>query len=184
MNAVLNINQEKGGKVRFPKFNKKVIAVGAAAGIAMGAAGIAAAYFTSSGSGSSTATVGKASAFTVSVSSCTGTALTPGYGSETCAFTVANPATAGSQSFGTAGVVVTHASTGGVYNKDADTGLVATCKSTWFSAVVTTTPTPHSITGGSSATGGVVTITMPANTSVNQSSCETVHPKITVTANA
>ncbi|HVC14538.1 MAG TPA: hypothetical protein VND62_06735 [Acidimicrobiales bacterium] len=42
--------------MRLPKFSKKVMAIGAAAGIAMGAAGIAAAYFPTTGSGSGTAT--------------------------------------------------------------------------------------------------------------------------------
>ncbi len=39
------------------KFTKKAAAIGLAAGIALGAGGIAAAYFTSSGSGTATATV-------------------------------------------------------------------------------------------------------------------------------
>jgi hypothetical protein len=51
--------------VKLPKLSKKLVAIGAATGLAMGAAGIAAAYFTSSGSGTGSATVAAKATWTV-----------------------------------------------------------------------------------------------------------------------
>lgn len=51
--------------MRLPQFTKKAIVVGAAAGIAVGAAGIAAAYFGIGGSGTGTATIGSPSTVTI-----------------------------------------------------------------------------------------------------------------------
>jgi len=53
--------------------NKKVAAIGLAAGLALGAAGAAFAYFTSTGSGSGTGTVGTATSWSVAGGSVVGT---------------------------------------------------------------------------------------------------------------
>jgi hypothetical protein len=53
--------------------NKKVAAIGLAAGLALGAAGIAAAYFTSTGNGTGSASVGTATNWSVVQASSTGT---------------------------------------------------------------------------------------------------------------
>ena len=58
--------------------------------IGLGVAGGALAYFTSTGSGTGNATVGTATAWTVSVDCTTGGLLTPGVGTDTVAYTVTN----------------------------------------------------------------------------------------------
>lgn len=60
-------NGKQGGKdeVKLPHFKKKYIAGALAAGLIMGAAGLAAAYFSASGSGTGAAKVGSASALRI-----------------------------------------------------------------------------------------------------------------------
>jgi hypothetical protein len=78
--------------------NKKVAAIGLAAGLALGAGGAAFAYFTSTGAGTGTGTVGSSSAVTVVQDSITyngpsdglGTSLKPG-DTATVAFGITNP---------------------------------------------------------------------------------------------
>ncbi len=81
--------------------NKKVVAIGLAAGLTLGAAGAAFAYFTSTGTGTGSATTGTASQFTVTPTADTSgdlvpndgilAATTPGYGVvDTIPFTVTN----------------------------------------------------------------------------------------------
>ncbi len=182
MNAVLNIDQEKGGKVRFPKFSKKVIAIGAAAGIAMGAAGIAAAYFTATGSGTGQGTVGSSTALVVHVTTCSQTAgtggLKPGYGQDTCTFSLNNPAANGTQQFGNATVAMKANGTGTA--ETAAGTVIPECSASWFAVSVTAQPSPTTLTGGATAIGGNVKLTMPATATNNQSSCEGATPGFTV----
>jgi hypothetical protein len=70
--------------------NKKVVAIGLAAGLTLGAAGAAFAYFTSTGQGTGTASTGTDTAFSVAVTNDTSNTLTPGGPSETIDFTVTN----------------------------------------------------------------------------------------------
>jgi len=77
--------------VRLPKFSKKVIAIGAAAGLAMGAAGIAAAFFNATGSGTGSATVTTTSNVTLTGTSALSASTTTV--AETVAISVSNPNT-------------------------------------------------------------------------------------------
>jgi hypothetical protein len=78
--------------------NKKVVAIGLAAGITLGGAGAAFAYFTSNGSGNGTATVGNAGTWSVGTIQLAGTAIYPGQGANAVqSDTVQNPTGNGSQ---------------------------------------------------------------------------------------
>ena len=68
--------------------NKKVVAIGLAAGLTLGAAGAAFAYFTTSGSGSGTTNAGTAG--TVSLSASIAGAIVPGDGGQTVTITADN----------------------------------------------------------------------------------------------
>jgi hypothetical protein len=70
--------------------NKKVAAIGLAAGLVLGLTGAAVAYFTTSGSGTGTVTVGTAGTFSVAEGTVTGDALTPGGATDTVPYTVTN----------------------------------------------------------------------------------------------
>lgn len=74
--------------MRIPKFKKKFIAGALAAGLVMGAGGIAAAYLATTGSGTGTATVGTPT--TVSVKSISASTWGPGTAKKV-AFSVTNP---------------------------------------------------------------------------------------------
>ncbi len=81
---------------RFIK-SKKGIALLATLVVAAVAAFGAYAYFTSTGSGTGTATVGTANNWVVAVSAPTGGPLYPGHGAEDFTYTVTNPAGGGNQ---------------------------------------------------------------------------------------
>jgi len=59
--------------MRLPRFSKKLLAIGAVVGISLGTGGIAAAYFSASGTGNGHAPVGTPTAFTVTAGTATGT---------------------------------------------------------------------------------------------------------------
>lgn len=69
--------------------NKKVATIGLAAGLALGAAGAAFAYFTTTGSGSGDTTAGTASALTLHAT--IDGAIVPGDGGQSVTFTADNP---------------------------------------------------------------------------------------------
>ena len=75
------------------QIKKKLIAGALAAGLVMGAGGIAAAYFTATGTGNGSGSVGHPTTWAVSVANTTSGTLTPGGPSETINFTVTNPST-------------------------------------------------------------------------------------------
>ena len=72
--------------------NKKVAAIGLAAGLVHGGAGAAFAYFTANGNGTGQGTVGSASTWGVAQTTSTGTML-PGSGTSVIEFTVTNNST-------------------------------------------------------------------------------------------
>ena len=105
--------------------NKKVAAIGLAAGLVLGGAGAAFAYFTSTGSGTGTATTGSATNWTVSVPSTTHTDLTPvstiGTGpSDTLSYSITNAGT-GFQNLATATISVASVTAGPVSGPNACT---------------------------------------------------------------
>jgi len=70
--------------------NKKVAAIGLAAGLALGAAGAAFAYWTSGGTGDGSGSTGSTTPWTVHVDTVTSNTLTPGGPTETIGYTVTN----------------------------------------------------------------------------------------------
>jgi hypothetical protein len=143
-------------------------------------AGSAFAYFTSTGSGTGSATVGSASNWTVTPATATGGPLYPGSGSMVIDYTVTN-ASSGHQDLTATSSTV--ASSGGNVTQ---AGVPVTgCLAAWFTATNTppTTPgaLPQDLAGGASETGGYVTVTM-TDAAANQNVCQGVKPDITISA--
>jgi len=67
---------------------------------------------------------------------------------------------------------------GDIYDTSSS-AYVAGCRASWFIATVSTQP-PTTLAGGATASG-VVTLTMPADTTDNQAPCEGKTPQFTVT---
>ena len=84
---------------------KKLAAVGAGTALVLAGGGLALAYWSSTGTGSGSATTGNSSAFEVSTDAATGGPLTPGGASETVAVHVKNPSS-GHQTLTTVHVTV------------------------------------------------------------------------------
>lgn len=135
--------------MKFMHFTKKkVVAVGLAFGLAAGAGGIAAAYFTASGSGTGSASVGSPQTLSVTQTG-TPTTLYPG-GSTTYTFKVTNPASF-SQHFSGASATITGSPPAG-------------CHFT----LGTPSPTSGTLAGGTSTT---VTVTLSMATTGTQNTC-------------
>jgi hypothetical protein len=156
--------------------NKRAMAALTVVGVLV-VAGAALAYFSSTGSGTGSATVGSSTAFTVAVSPATGGPLYPGSGTQNLAYTVNNPSS-GAQNLSatTASVASSGANitSGGV--------AVPGCLAADFTATNTApTPLPQNLAGGATSTGGSVAVTM-TNTAANQDACQGKTPDITVSA--
>ena len=163
--------------------NKKVTAIGLAAGLALGAAGAAFAYFTTSGSGTGNGKVGSSSSFTVTVDAYTGGPIYPGSGSENATYTVKNPGPADQLLTSTSAALTTDVG-GGVYDTTSH-AFVDGCQASWFTVTdnqPTTPAEPVTLASGASATGGSVDLSMPSNSTDNQNPCEGLTPQITVSA--
>jgi hypothetical protein len=146
-----------------PKKRLSVL-VAVAAIVAVG--GVAFAYWTSTGTGSGSATTGTSSGFTVTSSAPTGGPLTPGGPAETVGFTVTNP---GSGVQNLSSVIVTVANTDGT--DWVPTGIHAGCSADDY-AIATPTVTYGQILGLGNRTGTVV-VTMN-NLDSNQDACKDV----------
>jgi hypothetical protein len=155
--------------------NKKVAAIGLAAGLVLGGAGAAFAYFTSTGNATGDASVGSATPWTVNVASDTSNALLPGSGTETLTYTITN-ASSGTQELNGVAVSV------------GNSGPAGACLGSWFTATdngstngVTPGGVSADLAGGASDTG---TITVSLNDSgTNQDACEGL-TSVPVTVNA
>jgi hypothetical protein len=159
------------------RFKSKRVIFALAAVAVLAVAGGAFAFFSSTGSGTGQASVGKSTAFTVAVSSDTSGSLYPGSGTETLTYTVKNPS-AGAQNLSATSAAVASVSgditQGGVQ-------LIG-CKSTWFTATNTApTPLPQNLAGGATSTAGSVAVTM-IDSGTNQDVCQQAKPDITVSA--
>jgi hypothetical protein len=152
---------------------KRFAVLGAVAILAM--AGIAAAYFTSTGSGSGSATVGSSTAFKVTVAAPTGGPLYPGSGSENLAYTVKNEGS-GAQNVNSTSASVA-SSEGGDITQGGE--AVEGCKASWFTAK-DTSPAPANLKGGESASGSVEVTMQDSGT--NQDACQGASPDVTVKA--
>jgi hypothetical protein len=160
----------------FRKIGKKrgVAALSVIAVLAL--AGGAFAYFTSSGGGTGSATVGTATNFTVTAQAASGS-MYPGGGSSTFSYVVNNPGTGAENLTGTTATV---ASSGG---NIVDNGTaVSGCSASWFTAS-NTAPAglPQDLAGGTSSTSGSVTVTM-SDSGTNQDACKGHSPQITISA--
>lgn len=156
--------------------NKRAMAALTVVGVLV-VAGAALAYFSSTGSGTGSATVGSSTAFTVAVSPATGGPLYPGSGTQNLAYTVNNPSSGGQNLSATTASVASsgaNITSGGV--------AVPGCLAADFTATNTApTPLPQNLAGGATSTGGSVAVTM-TNTAANQDACQGKTPDITVSA--
>jgi hypothetical protein len=158
------------------RFTKKRTLAALTVVAVLAAAGAAFAYFTSTGSGTGSATIGSATAFNVTVNNPTGGPLYPGSGSESLSYTIKN-AGSGTQNLSATSVAVTADTNGDVKHNGAS---VAGCKASWFSAV-DNAPAYGPLAGGASVNGSV-TVTMPDNTTDNQDACQSASPDVAVNA--
>jgi hypothetical protein len=153
---------------------KKIIAAGATVALTLGIAGTAFAYFTSTGNGTGSATVGSAGAWTVVAGTATGT-MYPGAGTSIVPFTVTN-AGSGAQAYTTLTPGV--ASSGGNITQGGTP--VTGCLSTWFVPVL---GTPSVAAGVSIAGGGNFTVSVSVTMTdslTNQNVCQGKTPDITL----
>jgi hypothetical protein len=138
-------------------------------------AGIAVAYFSSTGSGNGSATVGKSTAFTVTVEAPTGGPLYPASGVENLAYTVKNPSP-GYQNLASTSAKVVDDGSGNIKSGGV---AVPGCLSKDFTAK--NTSVSKNLKGGESISSSVE-VTMQ-DSGENQDACQGKSPEITVEAN-
>ena len=167
------------------QFKKKIIAGALAAGLVMGAGGIAAAYFTTTGSAVGSGAVGAPGTWKItfiSESFTTGNAIYPGT-SEHVATTVMynGHGNAKLQTLTVAFTTVVTTTTGGNAVVTATTGTGVTgCHPAWWSPAITQTGVGTVFTAGQTVSE---TVTLTLNTSkTTQNACANAHPKFTVSA--
>lgn len=165
--------------MRLPRFKKKFVAVALASGVALGAGGIAAAYFTASGTGTGSANVGRPIPFTITQFATFGT-LGPGGTPQTLTFRISNTyVTRQHLSTVTAKIVV--AGTGNIETATTPGHTpVPGCSASTFSLTLTPTPITIVLTLGTTQVV-TVTVVMHTNTST-QLACAGKHPLVEVHA--
>ena len=156
----------------------RILVAGGVAAIVFGGGGAAFAYFTSSGSGTGSATVGTAGTWGVSQTNTTGT-ITPGSGTSTLTFSVKNNGT-GDQSFATATATVNADSSG---NITVGGTSVSGCLASWFTASITNDPGLSTSIAGGASTPVTVSVSMPSNATTNQDACQGKSPDVTLAVN-
>ena len=118
----------------------------------------------------------------------TGGPISPGVGTETFDWSATNN-TSGSETVGSLTASIVSDANGGVYNTTTSS-FVDTCLASWFTLNL---PIGTSVLPGSMGAGvvfspetnpnvGPITLTMPANASVDQSACEGVAVELSLTA--
>lgn len=142
--------------------NKKVAAIGLAAGLVLGAGGAAFAYFTTSATGTGSASTGNAVALTGDiVQNGTTSGLTPGGPSETISYTVTNSANF-NQYVGQVNVSITGVTSGLLTGNDVNGNPYETCATSMYSITqgspLNTDLAPNGQPGDSAT--GTATITM------------------------
>ena len=140
-------------KAKMFNTKRKIAAAGLTAAIILGTGGVAAAYFTSTGSGNGSATVGTASPWSVTVDAATGGPLLPGSGTESMGYSISHLG-GGVQKLNSATASINAAT------------LPAGCEASWFTA---SAGTPTANLDGSYS--GTVTVTM-SNVDANQNACQ------------
>ncbi|HEY2562950.1 MAG TPA: hypothetical protein VGI44_04520 [Acidimicrobiales bacterium] len=165
-------------KFSLKRISKKGVVFGLSAGVALGLTGAAFAFFTSTGSGSGSATTGSAGSWGVVASASTGT-MYPGQGTASVPFTITNNGS-GNQALNSETPTV--ASSGG--NVETTAGnpatAVAGCLATWY-VPVNGTPSPANLTSIAPAAtvSDTVTVTM-TDAPTSQNSCQGIIPAITL----
>jgi hypothetical protein len=155
---------------------RRIVIVSAAAVAVLAGGGAAYAYFTASGSGTGSATVGSTGSWTVTQSTSSGT-IYPGSGSSVITFNVKNAGT-GDQQYSTATPTVNSSSSGGYITQGGSP--VTGCKASWFSASVTNDPDVNTNVAGGNTVQVQVTATMPTDSTDNQDACEGATPDVTL----
>jgi hypothetical protein len=167
--------------------NKKVVAIGLAAGITLGGAGAAFAYFTSTGSGSGQVSTG-ASANGISITDDSGSLspLLPGTPAQDLTVTATNNAAQAQQVTGiSAYLTVSGASPVDGYTCSTADYLLDGVASTSSSSTVPVAWTAQELaaSGGTANSAGTDTIQFNDLTGQNQDSCEGVTVTINYTSN-
>ena len=156
--------------------SKKAVAVLVAGAIALGGAGAALAYFTSSGTGTGNATFGTSSNWSVASTAPTGGALLPGTGTDTVAYTVTNSGSGYQELNGTTAALTTDVG-GGVYDTTTS-AFVDGCQASWFT--VTNTTVSGDVAGGGDLASS---LTIALNDSgTDQDACQGLDPQVTISA--
>jgi hypothetical protein len=158
---------------------KRIAAVALSGAVILGSAGIAAAYFTTTGTTTGYATVGTAS-LSVHWDSLGGGPLFPGSGSETVGYTVTNTS-AGNVQLNSVAVTIDHDGSGQVYDHNNGDSVATGCYASWF--VPVDNGYGYALPTTMAASGTFVdysTITM--TDSGNQNACQGVQPDLTITA--
>ena len=167
--------------------NKKVATIGLAAGLALGAAGAAFAYFTGGGTGTGQASVGSTNGttdWTVAQSGSASGKMLPGSGTSTVTFTATN-AGSGAQGIDNAGQVAVAIVNDGATtpNVESHGTAVVGCLASWFTPTLNAPPSP--VYGTSVASGSAYTftvgVTMSAPAATNQDACKNVTPDVSLT---
>ena len=161
------------------KFNKKSVVAGAAIGALMGLAITAAAYWTSTGSSTGTATTGTSTTWQVDTLGNSGGPLYPGSGAITVNYKVTNN-NAGHQGLANVVVTVDHDANGDVLvdavpNTDPPVA-VTDCKASWFDVVnnfQVDHSTPVDLANGASSTNHS-TVSLRNESAINQGPCKSV----------
>ncbi len=157
------------------RLSKKLAIAAVSTVAAVGIATSAFAYFTASGTGNGSVTVGSASDWTVDGISTSGGALLPGSGTQIVSYKVTNPS-AGHQSLSSAAVSVMHDANGNILAA-ADGAPVVGCMASWFPVDNADHALFQDYEGGASdAASASISMT---NTG-NQDSCQGKAPKLVI----
>jgi hypothetical protein len=156
---------------------RRIAVVGVAAAMVLAGGGAAFAYFTASGSGTGSATVGSTGTWQVTQASSTGT-LYPGSGSSVITFNVKNTGTA-DQQYSTATPTVDSDGSGNIQTGGSSTS-VSGCLAAWFSASVSSDTGVNTNVAGGATVQVQVTVTMPTDSTDNQNACEGETPNVTL----
>jgi len=160
--------------------NKKVAAIGLAAGLALGAAGAAFAYFTGSGNGTGQGTVGTTATWNVAQTNVSGV-MYPGHGSTDLTFTVTNNGQ-GNQAIESGNLSAAVLADGSGYITSHGASVTG-CLQSWFTAPVIDAPAlgyGHNLDVGASDTVDVH-ISLTNTPTVNQDACKGATPDVTLT---
>lgn len=170
-------NVRKPVKAKSGWAGKKVVIVAASAGLAVGMAGLASAYFSGTGTGTSHGNTGTATPFTVTAESVTGT-LYPGATTSVVTFTVENKGHGREPlTVTTSAATVVSSSGGDIETATNSNAAVTGCKASWYSA---TTTAKTATLAKTTNTTVVVTVSMSNGTGTGstQDPCENKHPLV------